>query len=110
MYVDKLLGGVATVQTLSRLNRTAKNKQDTFIIDFANKQEDIQADFQNYYQSTTLDKETDKQKLYNLKYEIEKAEVFTEEEVTYFIEMFVRNKVKSETLATKSRYFLLLVS
>lgn len=99
MYVDKLLGGVATVQTLSRLNRTAKNKQDTFIIDFANKQEDIQADFQNYYQSTTLDKETDKQKLYNLKYEIEKAEVFTEEEVTYFIEMFVRNKVKSETLS-----------
>ena len=99
MYVDKALGGVATVQTLSRLNRTTKNKQDTFVIDFVNKQEDIQADFQNYYQSTSLDKETDKQKLYNLKYEIEKANVINEEEVIYFIEMFVRKKVKSEVLS-----------
>ncbi|MFN8258145.1 MAG: DEAD/DEAH box helicase family protein [Bacteroidales bacterium] len=99
MYVDKALGGVATVQTLSRLNRATKGKQDTFIIDFINKQEDIQHDFQNYYQSTILDKATDKQKLYNLKYEIEKADIFTKEEVTYFIEMFIRKKVKSEVLS-----------
>lgn len=99
MYVDKELGGVATVQTLSRLNRTTKGKQDTFIIDFVNKQEDIQKDFQNYYQSTILDKGTDKQKLYNLKYEIEKADVFTKDEVTHFIEMFIRKKVKSEVLS-----------
>ena len=99
MYVDKALGGVATVQTLSRLNRTTKGKQDTFIIDFVNKQENIQSDFQNYYQTTILDQGTDKQKLYNLKYEIEKAEVFTQDEVKYFIEMFVRKKVKSEVLS-----------
>ena len=99
MYVDKALGGVATVQTLSRLNRTTKGKQDTFIIDFVNKQEDIKKDFQNYYQSTILDQGTDKQKLYNLKYEIEKADVFTKDEVTHFIEMFVRKKVKSEVLS-----------
>lgn len=99
MYVDKTLGGVATVQTLSRLNRTTKGKQDTFIIDFVNKHEDIQRDFQNYYQSTILEKGTDKQKLYNLKYEIEKVDVFTGDEVSYFIEMFVRKKVKSEVLS-----------
>ena len=99
MYVDKALGGVATVQTLSRLNRTTKGKQDTFIIDFVNKQEDIQKDFQNYYQSTILDQGTDKQKLYNLKYEIEKVDVFTKDEVINFIEMFVRKKVKSEELS-----------
>ncbi len=99
MYVDKALGGVATVQTLSRLNRTTKGKQGTLIIDFVNKQEDIQNDFQDYYQSTTLDKGTDKQKLYNLKYEIEKADVFTQDEVSYFIEMFIRKKVKSEVLS-----------
>jgi len=99
MYVDKVLGGVATVQTLSRLNRKPKGKQDTFIIDFVNKQEDIQRDFQDYYQSTTLDKATDPQKLYNLKYEIEKADVFTQEKVAWFIEMFVRRKVKSEVLS-----------
>jgi len=100
MYVDKVLGGVATVQTLSRLNRKTKNKQDTFIIDFVNKHEDIQNDFQNYYQSTSLDKATDTQKLYNLKYEIEKEDVFTANQVTDFIEMFVRKKVKSEVLSS----------
>ena len=99
MYVDKALGGVATVQTLSRLNRTTKGKQDTFIMDFVNKQEDIHKDFQNYYQSTILEQGTDKQKLYNLKYEIEKADVFNNDEVTHFIELFVRKKVKSEVLS-----------
>ena len=99
MYVDKALGGVATVQTLSRLNRTIKGKQDTFIIDFVNAHEDIQKDFQDYYQTTILDKETNKQKLYNLKYEIEKADVFTKDEVTHFIELFIRKKVKSEVLS-----------
>ena len=99
MYVDKALGGVATVQTLSRLNRKPKGKLDTFIIDFVNKKEDIQHDFQDYYQSTTLDKATDPQKLYNLKYEIEKADVFTQEDVVWFIEMFIRRKVKSEVLS-----------
>jgi type I restriction enzyme R subunit len=34
-----------------------------------------------------------------LKYEIEKADVFTKDEVTHFIEMFVRKKVKSEVLS-----------
>jgi type I restriction enzyme R subunit len=99
MFVDKVLGGVATVQTLSRLNRKTKNKQDTFVIDFVNKQEDVQAAFQDYYQSTSLDKATDTQKIYNLKYEIEKADVFNSDDVTYFIEMFVRRKVKSELLS-----------
>jgi type I restriction enzyme, R subunit len=99
MYVDKALGGVATVQTLSRLNRMAKGKQDTFIIDFVNEHESIQKDFQNYYQSTILDKGTDKQKLYNLKYEIEKADVFSSDQVTQFIDLFFRKKVKSEVLS-----------
>lgn len=100
MYVDKVLGGVASVQTLSRLNRTAKNKQDTFVLDFVNKQEDIQKDFQDYYQSTILEDGTDTQKIYNLKYEIERADVFTSDQVTYFIEMFVRKKVKSDALSS----------
>lgn len=100
MYVDKSLGGVATVQTLSRLNRTIPGKKkDTFIMDFVNKHEGIQNDFQNYYQSTILDEATDTQKLYNLKYEIEKADVFSADQVTDFIEMFVRKKVKSEVLS-----------
>jgi type I restriction enzyme R subunit len=41
MYVDKKLAGVKAVQTLSRLNRTHPGKTDTFVLDFANRAEDI---------------------------------------------------------------------
>lgn len=99
MYVDKKLAGVAAVQTLSRLNRTTKGKQDTFVIDFANTSEEIQNSFQDFYQGTSLDQGTDPQKLYNLKYEIEVMDVFTSDDVEYFGEQFVIKKVKSEKLS-----------
>ena len=99
MYVDKKLASVAAVQTLSRINRIALKKQDTFVLDFQNKHEEIQEAFQDYYQATLLDKGTDKQKLYNLKYGIEKHGVFTEDDIEYFTDMFVAKKVKSEKLS-----------
>ena len=34
MFVDKKLKGIKAVQTLSRLNRTCKGKDDTLVIDF----------------------------------------------------------------------------
>ena len=34
MYVDKKLGGVNAVQTLSRLNRTHARKEETAVLDF----------------------------------------------------------------------------
>jgi len=103
MYVDKALGGVATVQTLSRLNRITNGKKDTLVIDFANKEEDIKKDFQDYYQTTTLEDAIDTQKIYNLKYEIEKVDVFSKEDVTQFIEKSIRKKVKSEILSSDFR-------
>jgi type I restriction enzyme R subunit len=48
MYVDKKLGGVNAVQTLSRLNRTSAGKDGTMVLDFANKAEEIQEAFQPY--------------------------------------------------------------
>ena len=103
MYVDKALGGVATVQTLSRLNRITNGKKDTLVIDFANKEEDIKKDFQDYYQTTTLEDAIDTQKIYNLKYEIEKVDVFSREDVTQFIEKSIRKQVKSEILSADFR-------
>ena len=41
MYVVKQLAGVQAVQTLSRLNRVAPGKSRTFVLDFANEEEDI---------------------------------------------------------------------
>jgi type I restriction enzyme R subunit len=99
MYVDKKLGGVAAVQTLSRLNRIfAPLKQDTMVLDFVNEQDVIQASFQDYYQKTELEGATDPNKLYNLKYTLEQMHVFTPEDVAEFVELFVRKKVTSEKL------------
>ena len=99
MYVDKKLGGVSAVQTLSRLNRTFPPlKLDTLVLDFVNEQETIQASFQDYYQRTELEGATDPNKLYNLKYTLEQMHVFTAEDVEQFALMFIVQKVTSEKL------------
>ncbi len=55
MYVDKRLHGVAAVQTLSRLNRICPPyDKKTFVLDFKNSYEDIQAAFAPYYTETIL--------------------------------------------------------
>ena len=55
MYVDKRLRGVNAVQTLSRLNRIcAPYDKKTFVMDFKNEYEDIQASFAPFYTETIL--------------------------------------------------------
>lgn len=55
MYVDKRLRGVNAVQTLSRLNRIcAPYDKKTFVLDFKNNYEDIQAAFAPFYTETVL--------------------------------------------------------
>lgn len=90
MYVDKKLGGVATVQTLSRLNRTmGKAKADVFVLDFVNDAENIQKDFQPYYTSTILSESTDPNILYDLKRDILSAGVFGEEQVRQHYQLLI---------------------
>lgn len=82
MYVDKSLHGVKTVQTLSRLNRICPPlKTDTSVLDFANSSQDIEADFQTFYQTTILSRETDPNKLNDLIDTIEEYEIYSEEEL-----------------------------
>lgn len=80
MYVDKKLAGVKAVQTLSRLNRTAPGKDDTFVLDFANTTEEIQAAFEPFYE-TTLAAPTDPNVLYNLSGDLWAAQVLSQTEV-----------------------------
>jgi len=94
MYIDKKLGGVQCVQTLSRLNRTKTGKTDTFVLDFANDTEDIVNSFQPYFTTTELTSETDPDKLYPLEYKIEQYHVFTTDLVERFCKEFY---TKSET-------------
>src|SRR5699024_10424578 len=49
MYVDKPLDGIAAVQTLSRLNRTAAGKPQPVVVDFVNDPQTIQDAFAAYY-------------------------------------------------------------
>lgn len=52
MYVDRVLLGLAAVQTLSRLNRIHPLKDSTFVLDFRNNTDDIVAAFEPYYGKT----------------------------------------------------------
>jgi type I restriction enzyme R subunit len=98
MYVDKKLGGVNAVQTLGRLNRTARGKVNTVVLDFVNEWEDIQSAFQDYYQVTYLEEETDPNKLYLLKTKLEDFDVYTPQQIKDFAEIFFNQKEPSEKL------------
>jgi type I restriction enzyme R subunit len=81
MYVDKKLDGVKAVQTLSRLNRTtAPGKDGTFVLDFANKAEDIQEAFKPFYE-TSWTEPTDPNVLFTLKQRIMDAGVIDASEM-----------------------------
>jgi len=88
MYVDKKLGGVQCVQTLSRLNRTTSGKTQTFTLDFVNEPDEIRDSFQRFYQSTILDGETDPNRLYDTQREIYDFHLYTHEDVNRFCEVF----------------------
>ena len=75
-------------QTLSRLNRTKSGKTDTFVLDFVNETDEIIESFQPYFTSTILKEETDPDKLYDLLYEIEQYNLYTEYQLDEFCKEF----------------------
>ena len=88
MYIDKKLGGVQCIQTLSRLNRTTSGKTETFVLDFVNEPESIRESFQRFYQSTVLEGETDPNRLYDFQREINDYHLYTPEDVNRFCKVF----------------------
>ena len=94
MYVDKKLSGIKAVQTLSRLNRTCGGKDDTFILDFVNKAEDIQKAFKPYYQSTIVEEVTEPNLLYDIETMLDASGVYLKEELDRFIHIYFKPKDK----------------
>src|SRR5690606_2671196 len=90
MYLDKKLSGLNAVQTLSRLNRTHPDKEETMVLDFVNEAEDIQNAFQKYYQATILSEGTAPNVLYQLQSEIESYHFFDMDEVDAFIQVYLQ--------------------
>lgn len=96
MYVDKGLSDIKAVQTLSRLNRSAPDKNDTFILDFVNDPGVIKAAFDKYYKTTILSGETDVNKLNDQISEMESLQVYTHEDVDSFVEAYLDNAPREE--------------
>jgi len=94
MYVDRKLTGLQAVQTLSRLNRTCAGKEDTFILDFRNKPEEIFKAFKPYYEDTPTEPLTDAQHLYRLYHQIEELGLIFEEEVKAFGAVYFKPRRK----------------
>ena len=67
MYVDKRLGGIQAVQTLSRLNRAHPGKDTTYILDFVNDPAEILAAFKTYFETAELEATTDPNLIFDLR-------------------------------------------
>lgn len=101
MIVDKKLKGVKAVQTLSRLNRTCDGKNDTFILDFANKNEDILDAFQPFYQETFLEKEVNVDLIYQTEKELLDYAIYTTEDIEAFIAVWNKSGKQDATAMGK---------
>ena len=100
MYVDKKLGGVNAVQTLSRLNRVHPHKSGTMVLDFTNEADDIQAAFQPYYETTILSEATDPNLLYEIQTRLKAFPVYTDEDVESFAQLYFSGKTSQDQIYT----------
>ncbi|MGG5173044.1 type I restriction endonuclease subunit R [Pseudarthrobacter sp. J1738] len=108
MYVDKKLSGVTAVQTLSRLNRTAIGKDQTFVLDFVNDPAEILASFQPYYREATLEGVSDPNVVHDLQGKLDAAQIYLESEVDGLVDAYVReegnNALSKWVSPAKSRF------
>jgi type I restriction enzyme R subunit len=88
MYVDKKLGGVNAVQTLSRLNRTHPEKNSMMVLEFANEADEIKAAFEPYYETTLLSEATDPNLLYEVQTRLAAFPVYTEADIGSFAKVY----------------------
>jgi type I restriction enzyme R subunit len=98
MYVDKKLGGVNAVQTLSRLNRTHPEKAGTAVLDFANEAAEMKAAFEPYFETTLLSEATDPNLLYEIQTRLATFPVYTEADVAAFAVAYFNPKTGQDKL------------
>lgn len=110
MYILKKLNGVNAVQTLSRLNRTClPYDKKTFILDFVNDYEDIEAAFSKYYTTTLLSNSVTPSAVYDLEakidgyFEIDPMDIETANDIFYKGEIKAKEKQSLIFLFQKTR-------
>jgi len=81
MYVDKRLGGIQAVQTLSRLNRAYPGKDTTYILDFVNDPAEVLKAFKTYFETAELEATTDPHLVYDLRAKLDSSGHYDDFEV-----------------------------
>lgn len=111
MYVLKKLHGVATVQTLSRLNRICPPyEKHTFILDFANDYDSVIRDFSKYYTTTLLVNSVTPENVYELETKIDGYYIVLPDDIERFNELLykknptAKNKLSLTTLLQKAKH------
>jgi type I restriction enzyme R subunit len=88
MYVDKVLTGLAAVQTLSRLNRIHPLKDSTFVLDFRNDSDDIVKAFEPYY-GRTVAPPTDPNLLWDTRSQLDEYDMLRLNEIEETVALLV---------------------
>ena len=110
MYILKKLNGVATVQTLSRLNRICPPyEKQTFILDFVNDYDDIVADFAKYYTTTLLSNSVTPSSVYDIEAKLDGYYVIDPDDVEKFNALLykgditLKDRISMEFLLQKAK-------
>jgi type I restriction enzyme R subunit len=98
MFVDKRLAGIQAVQTLSRLNRTHRWKEDTFVLDFVNDRDEIRDAFKTYYEGAEMGEEVDPARMYQIKGELDASGIYLPDEVERFCAVYFKPKLRQRAM------------
>lgn len=103
MIIDKKLRDVKAVQTISRLNRIYPGKNDTYVLDFENKAEDIQKAFQEFYTETSLSDEINVDGIYRIQRELREFRIYGDIDVETVTDIYIdpENKKKEGAIQAK---------
>lgn len=103
MVIDKKLRDIKAVQTISRLNRTCPGKDDTYVLDFINKAEDIQKSFEGYYNETDLEAEINVDLIYRTQKRLREFHVYGDEDVEKVVQIYINPDNNREAKATQAK-------
>ena len=81
LVIDKKLKDIKAVQTICRINRIHPDKEDTYVLDFVNKPEDIQKAFSRFYTETSLTEQINTDLLYKVEREIRGYGLYSDDDI-----------------------------
>lgn len=98
MYIDKKLGGIQAVQTLSRLNRARQGKDTTYVLDFVNDVRQILDAFKTYYTTAKLEEASDPNQVLNLRAKLDAAGFYDDQDVEKLVAATMKTDAKHSDL------------